>query len=76
MRASSHRLLGRPYQAGLAEAVGELIGHAPGGCPQCAGPDDAPGRAVMLTLLGARERGPAHMALRGARLLWEARRHG
>ena len=76
MRASGHRLLGRPYQAGVAEAVGELIGHAPGDCPACAAPADAPGRRVMLTLLGARERGAAHMAWRGARLLWEARRHG
>src|SRR5205085_7748239 len=72
MRASGHRRTGRPYQAGLAQAVGELIGHAPGSCPHCAAPGDAPGREVVLGVLGARERGAAHMAWRTVRVLSRA----
>jgi hydroxymethylpyrimidine pyrophosphatase-like HAD family hydrolase len=74
MRASGHRRTRRPYQAGLAEAVGELVGHAPGACACCAAPADAPGRDVVLGVLAARERGGAHMAWRTARLLWKASR--
>jgi hydroxymethylpyrimidine pyrophosphatase-like HAD family hydrolase len=74
MRASGNRRTARPYQAGLAQAVGEQIGHAPGGCAHCAAPAPAPGREVVLGVLGARERGPVHMAWRTARLMWKARR--
>jgi hydroxymethylpyrimidine pyrophosphatase-like HAD family hydrolase len=74
MRASGHRRTARPYQAGLAQAVGELIGHEPGRCEHCAAPAGAPGRDVILGVLSARERGPAHMAWRMARVLWKARR--
>ena len=66
----------RPYQAGLAQAVGELIGHAPGACPHCAAPPGAPGRGLVEGVLALRERGPAHMAWRAARLMVRARRDG
>ncbi len=58
----------RPYQAGFAEAVGELIGHRPGGCPLCAVPAGSPGREVLLGLLGLREAGIERMPLRLASL--------
>ena len=76
MRASGARRARRPYQAGLAQAVGELIGHAPGACPHCAAPPGAPGRGLVEGVLALRERGPAHMAWRAARLMVRARRDG
>ena len=45
------------YQAGLADAVGMLIGHRPGGCPECA-VDMAPHDDLLLRLLSLREAGP------------------
>jgi len=44
------------YQQGFAEAVGSLVGHAPGSCPQCrlAGPSAE--RRLLLGVLGVRER--------------------
>ncbi len=47
----------RPYQAGLALAVGGLLGHAPGSCPSCR-PDLEPRTELLLTMLSAQERGP------------------
>ena len=35
-KAAAHRVSPHPYQRGLADAVGELIGHEPGGCASCA----------------------------------------
>ena len=52
----------RPYQAGLEQAVGRLIGHAPGGCPACAAAPAERDRRLLLRVLGARERGAPGMA--------------
>jgi hypothetical protein len=46
-----------PYQAGFAEAVGHLIGHAPGTCAQCRLETPSRDRRVLLGLFGLRERG-------------------
>jgi hypothetical protein len=62
--------VGRPYQAGLAEAVGALLGHAPGACPDCAVELD--GRAeLLLSILSAQERGPIGI-VRTALGLWRS----
>ncbi|MEV7026014.1 hypothetical protein AB0O00_28225, partial [Kitasatospora sp. NPDC093558] len=37
--AAGVRVVRRPYQAGLAAIVGGLIGHPPGGCPDCRAPE-------------------------------------
>lgn len=58
----------RPYQAGLAEAVGGLIGHPPGDCPMCSMPPPARERAILQALLGAREQGRLGMVRRAVRV--------
>jgi hypothetical protein len=45
------------YAAGLAEAVGAVLGHAPGGCPACRIADGGESRRTVLALLGLREGG-------------------
>jgi hydroxymethylpyrimidine pyrophosphatase-like HAD family hydrolase len=62
------RMLRRPTQAGLLEAVGQLIGHRPGGCPVCRIPAVDPGRRVLLTVLGAEDRSRAGKLLQAALL--------
>jgi O-antigen/teichoic acid export membrane protein/hydroxymethylpyrimidine pyrophosphatase-like HAD family hydrolase len=47
----------RPYQQGLALAVGRLLGHRPGACPVCRAPARAPATAFLLATLAAREGG-------------------
>lgn len=59
----------RPYQAGLAEAVGRLVGHEPGGCPACA-LDLTPASRFVLSALSLRAAGPAAI---GPRLTTVAR---
>ena len=49
--------VGRPYQAGLALAVADLLGHAPGGCPDCRVVLDEHAE-LLMTILSAQERGP------------------
>jgi hydroxymethylpyrimidine pyrophosphatase-like HAD family hydrolase len=59
----------RPYQAGFAQAVGEVIGHAPGTCAACRVPDGGESRRLLLALLALREgglRGLPRQALRVA----------
>jgi hydroxymethylpyrimidine pyrophosphatase-like HAD family hydrolase len=45
------------YQQGFAEAVGSLLGHAPGSCAQCALASPSAERRLLLGVLGVRERG-------------------
>jgi hypothetical protein len=72
-RARAH-IARRPYHAGLAEAVGAVLGHKPGGCPVCRLPQ-LPASARLLTgILSAQEsRTPASMAWSGVRLAVAAR---
>jgi hypothetical protein len=51
------RVTRRAYAAGFAEAVAELIGHAPGSCPECRVADGGDGRRALLALLALREGG-------------------
>ena len=51
-----------PYQAGLAQAVGRLIGHRPGSCAQCAPPVLTPGERLLTSLVSVGERGRLGLA--------------
>jgi hydroxymethylpyrimidine pyrophosphatase-like HAD family hydrolase len=56
LRRSYVRIMSRPDQAGLYQAVADLIGHRPGGCAECRPlPFSAHGR-MLLDILGARNR--------------------
>ena len=68
VRAAGVTVLRRSYQAGLADAVGRLLGHAPGGCPRCAVPELAPADAALTALLAVPEAGRAGIPVRLARL--------
>jgi hydroxymethylpyrimidine pyrophosphatase-like HAD family hydrolase len=67
-------IMSRPYQAGLAQAVGKLIGHAPGRCHLCRMHRPGPERRMLLTLLAAQERGRAGMLRQAVRLAIRTRR--
>jgi hydroxymethylpyrimidine pyrophosphatase-like HAD family hydrolase len=54
----------RPWTAGFAEAVGEVIGHPAGGCPRCRVPQGGDDRRLMLALLALRESGLSGLACR------------
>ncbi len=56
------------YQSGLAEACTELLGHGPGECDRCRGPEVPSRSAVMLAILGLREDGLRGLPVRTARL--------
>ncbi|MDX6688499.1 MAG: hypothetical protein QOF86_4627, partial [Baekduia sp.] len=58
----------RPYTAGVAEAVGALLGHAPGTCPRCRIPEATSGRSLMLALLALREAGLRGLPRRALRV--------
>jgi hypothetical protein len=61
----------RPYQAGLADAVGALLGHPPGGCPACRAPTLPPRARALVEVLSLHEGGQRGLATRlGA--LWVA----
>jgi len=66
-------LLPAPYQAGLALAVGRLIGHDPGSCPACRAPLLGERAELLLELLSAGEAGRLELARRFARLLRRVR---
>jgi hydroxymethylpyrimidine pyrophosphatase-like HAD family hydrolase len=65
---AGYEITSRPYQAGLAEAVGRLIGHAPGGCDACRMPLPSPERRILLTALAAQERGRRGIPLAALKL--------
>lgn len=73
VRAAGVPLVRRPYQAGLAEAVGRLLGHRPGGCPVCRAPEVSRRTRLLLDLLSAREAGPVDVPRRLAKLAWRVR---
>jgi hypothetical protein len=50
-KAAAGRVAARPYQLGLADAIGTLIGHRPGECARCAPPTTSPETRTMLQLL-------------------------
>ncbi|MGW1749019.1 HAD family hydrolase [Streptomyces sp. NPDC002092] len=68
VRAAGLPVLRRPYQAGLADAVGRLLGHSPGCCPLCRAPALSPADSALTALLALSEAGRAGLPLRLARL--------
>jgi hypothetical protein len=54
---ASARVLGAPYQAGLALAVERVIGHAPGTCPTCQPRPLIREADLLLAVISAQERG-------------------
>jgi hydroxymethylpyrimidine pyrophosphatase-like HAD family hydrolase len=56
------------YQRGFAEAVAALIGHAPGGCADCAIASPSPRRQQLLKLLAIGERGIGRLPIEMASL--------
>jgi hydroxymethylpyrimidine pyrophosphatase-like HAD family hydrolase/adenine/guanine phosphoribosyltransferase-like PRPP-binding protein len=71
--AAGDRVAGS-YQAGFAEAVALLVGHAPGACPVCAPSDLLPAQEALVTALSVREAGGRGVAPRLGRLAVEVRR--
>ncbi|MDX6664873.1 MAG: hypothetical protein QOG68_1079 [Solirubrobacteraceae bacterium] len=68
LRRAGFQIMTRPYQAGLAEAVGTLIGHAPGACSACRPAPASPDRRLLLGVLAAQERGGRRIPLQAAKL--------
>ncbi|WP_371667092.1 HAD hydrolase family protein [Streptomyces sp. NBC_00289] len=68
VRAAGVTVLRRPYQAGLADAVARLLGHAPGHCTMCRVPALSPADAALTALLAVPEAGRAGMPVRLVRL--------
>jgi hydroxymethylpyrimidine pyrophosphatase-like HAD family hydrolase len=63
----------RPYQAGFEEVVSRIVGHRPGTCVRCKGPRMTGERELLLSVLGAPERGLLAMGVNATRLwarLW------
>jgi hydroxymethylpyrimidine pyrophosphatase-like HAD family hydrolase len=72
-RSGAFDVMPRPYQAGLAQAVRELIGHAPGRCRVCRMPRLAPERRMLLTVLAAQERGARGLPVQAIKLAFRLR---
>jgi hypothetical protein len=68
LRRTGFELTSKPYQAGLAQAVGKLIGHPPGTCELCRMPHPTAERRIMLRVLKTPEHGPLGMALHALKL--------
>ncbi|WP_035850755.1 HAD family hydrolase [Kitasatospora azatica] len=68
LRAAGVPVLRPRYQAGLAAAVGRLIGHPPGGCPFCKPLFQPPETEALLALLAVPEAGRPGAPARIARL--------
>ena len=68
MHAAQVTVLRASYQAGLAAAVGRLIGHTPGGCPRCRAPEPSVADRALLALLAVPEAGRSGTPARLARL--------
>ncbi|HEX4220399.1 MAG TPA: hypothetical protein VHZ02_18640, partial [Acidimicrobiales bacterium] len=65
------------YQLGLFQAVTRLLGHRPGSCPTCIGPEHSDGARDLLALLSFQENGGRDAARRLASMAarsWSARR--
>jgi hydroxymethylpyrimidine pyrophosphatase-like HAD family hydrolase len=74
MASAGVRVLRHSYQAGLAQAVGRLIGHRVGGCPVCRAPKLGAEDRALLALLAVPEAGRIGMPARAAKLAVATRR--
>ena len=71
-QAGGLRLMERPCQAGLLDAVNHLLGHASGPCQDCSPPPSSAQTRLLLEVLGAQDvgaAGKARQAMSVARLL-------
>jgi hydroxymethylpyrimidine pyrophosphatase-like HAD family hydrolase len=75
LRKAGFELTSKPYQAGLAQAVGKLIGHPPGTCELCRMPHPTTERKLLLKVLATPEHGAIEMALHALKLTATARFH-
>jgi hydroxymethylpyrimidine pyrophosphatase-like HAD family hydrolase len=76
--ASGVRVTPHAYQAGLADACADLLGHRPGRCPACRPPRFAPRTRALLAVLDLRSNGLASIPAGSAALALlatGARRH-
>jgi hydroxymethylpyrimidine pyrophosphatase-like HAD family hydrolase len=73
-KAAARLVAPRPYQLGLADAIGTLIGHRPGECPRCAPPVMSADTQTMLRLLRIPEGSRVQALLRSVPLLRSAAR--
>ncbi|HET8977065.1 MAG TPA: hypothetical protein VFN87_02845 [Solirubrobacteraceae bacterium] len=71
--AAGARRTTRPYQAGLAQAVGALLGHPPGGCEQCRAPQAGAAGDLLLDLLSVSEGGRRGLVPAALRVAWRLR---
>lgn len=69
VRRAGVKVMGQPYQSGLALAASQLLGHLPGECPTCRTPDLSAEARLLLTLLGLQEQGKRGMLWRTLLLL-------
>jgi len=68
------QILTRPYQAGFAQAVARLLGHRPGACPICRGPNLSSNSKLLLRLFAIQESGRTGMLRNALALgLWRFR---
>jgi len=74
LRAAGVRVARSRFQAGLAEAVADLIGHRPGSCSECRLPALPRDDRLLLQVLGAQDAGPWARLVLGWRLYREAGR--
>jgi hydroxymethylpyrimidine pyrophosphatase-like HAD family hydrolase len=65
----------RPYQAGLALAVADLLGHAAGGCGVCRAPEMTAETRLLTSLLGLGEAGRRRTLARAPGLAARLRFH-
>jgi hypothetical protein len=75
VRDSGVRVTRHAYQAGLADACADLLGHRPGRCPTCRPPRPAVSSRALLAVLALREDGLRQLPAGTARVaLLSARR--
>jgi hypothetical protein len=55
VRAAGIKLLSKPEQPGVAQAVALLVGHSPGDCSQCKVTHLGDGSRLLLAALGAQD---------------------
>jgi hypothetical protein len=75
VRAAGIRIARRANQLGLAQAVAELIGHAPGACPECETTHLTARSRLLLSSLGAQDAPRIGKVLKALRLASRLARH-
>jgi hydroxymethylpyrimidine pyrophosphatase-like HAD family hydrolase len=75
VRAAGIRIARRANQLGLAQAVAELIGHAPGACPECETTHLTARSRLLLSSLGAQDAPRIGKVLQALRLASRLARH-